>query len=212
MIETLFYIILVILAFIFVVISETIIEDQSTVIGTLLASGYTKNELTRHYMALPIIITFLSAVIGNIAGYTLLPTYFTNLYYGSYCLPPLEVKFIPSAFISTTIVPLIFMIVINYLMLSRKLKMAPIRFLRRDTHKNKVRKHIKLKHGSFFRRFQIRVILQNKGSYFTLFVGIIFCQFYICIWLIMQPTIDKYMEITKDSVKTEYQYVLKASH
>ncbi len=66
MIETLFYIILVILAFIFVVISQTIIEDQSTVIGTLLASGYTKNELTRHYMALPIIITFLSAVIGNI--------------------------------------------------------------------------------------------------------------------------------------------------
>ena len=94
MIEILFYIILVILAFIFVVISETIIEDQSTVIGTLLASGYTKNELTRHYMALPIIITFLSAVIGNIAGYTLLPTYFTNLYYGSYCLPPLEVNFL----------------------------------------------------------------------------------------------------------------------
>ena len=210
MIETLFYIILVILAFIFVVISETIIEDQSTVIGTLLASGYTKNELTRHYMALPIIITFLSAVIGNIAGYTLLPTYFTNLYYGSYCLPPLEVKFIPSAFISTTIVPLIFMIVINYLMLSRKLKMAPIRFLRRDTHKNKVRKHIKLKHGSFFRRFQIRVILQNKGSYFTLFVGIIFASFIFVFGLIMQPTIDKYMEITKDSVKTEYQYVLKA--
>ncbi len=26
----------------------------------------------------------------------------------------------------------------------------------------------------------------------------------------MQPTIDKYMEITKDSVKTEYQYILKA--
>lgn len=209
MIETLFYIILVILAFIFVVISETIIEEQSTVIGTLLASGYTKNELTRHYMALPIIITFLSAVIGNIAGYTLLPSYFTDLYYGSYCLPKLEVEFIPYAFISTTIVPIIFMLVINYFMLNRKLKIAPIRFLRRDTHKNRVKKHMNLKHGSFFRRFQIRVILQNKGSYLTLFIGIIFASFIFVFGLIMQPTIDKYMEITEDGVKAEYQYVLK---
>lgn len=150
MIKTLFYIILVILAFIFVVISETIIEDQSTVIGTLLASGYTKNELTRHYMALPIIITFLSSIIGNIVGYMILPSFFKDLYYGSYCLPPLEVKFIPSSFISTTIIPLIFMLVINYLMLSKTLNITPIRFLRRDIHKNKVRRHIRLKQGSFF--------------------------------------------------------------
>ena len=47
MIKALLYIILVILAFIFVVISETIIDEESTVIGTLLASGYTKNELIR---------------------------------------------------------------------------------------------------------------------------------------------------------------------
>lgn len=210
MIKTLFYIILVILAFIFVVISETIIEDQSTVIGTLLASGYTKNELTRHYMALPIIITFLSSIIGNIVGYMILPSFFKDLYYGSYCLPPLEVKFIPSSFISTTIIPLIFMLVINYLMLSKTLNITPIRFLRRDIHKNKVRRHIRLKQGSFFRRFQIRVILQNKGSYLILFVGIIFASFIFIFGFIMQPTIDKYMEITKDSVKSEYQYVLKA--
>ena len=90
-------------------------------------------------------------------------------------------------------------------MLRHKLNISPIRFLRRDTHKNRIKQHIKLKHGSFFRRFQIRVILQNKGSYFTLFVGIIFASFIFVFGLIMQPTIDKYMEITKDSVKTEYQ-------
>ena len=210
MIKALLYVILVILAFIFVVISETIIDEESTVIGTLLASGYTKNELIRHYMVLPIIITIVSCIIGNIVGYLVFPPYFKDMYYGSYCLPPLKVQFIPEAFVTTTIIPLVFMLVINYLMLRHKLNISPIRFLRRDTHKNKVRKHINLKHGSFFRRFQIRVILQNKGSYFTLFVGIIFASFIFVFGLIMQPTIDKYMEITKDSVKTEYQYVLKA--
>ena len=209
MIKALLYIILVILAFIFVVISETIIDEESTVIGTLLASGYTKNELIRHYMVLPIIITIVSCIIGNIVGYLVFPPYFKDMYYGSYSLPPLKVQFIPEAFITTTIIPLVFMLVINYLMLRHKLNISPIRFLRRDTHKNRIKQHIKLKHGSFFRRFQIRVILQNKGSYFTLFIGILFASFILMFGIVMGPCIDNYLQNSEDSVKADYQYVLK---
>ena len=209
MIKALLYIILVILAFIFVVISETIIDEESTVIGTLLASGYTKNELIRHYMVLPIIITIVSCIIGNIVGYLVFPPYFKDMYYASYCLPPLKVQFIPEAFITTTIIPLVFMLVINYLMLRHKLNISPIRFLRRDTHKNRIKQHIKLKHGSFFRRFQIRVILQNKGSYFTLFIGILFASFILMFGIVMGPCIDNYLQNSEDSVKADYQYVLK---
>lgn len=209
MIKALLYIILVILAFIFVVISETIIDEESTVIGTLLASGYTKNELIRHYMVLPIIITIVSCIIGNIVGYLVFPPYFKDMYYGSYCLPPLKVQFIPEAFVATTIIPLVFMLVINYLMLRHKLNISPIRFLRRDTHKNRIKQHIKLKHGSFFRRFQIRVILQNKGSYFTLFIGILFASFILMFGIVMGPCIDNYLQNSEDSVKADYQYVLK---
>ena len=209
MIKALLYIILVILAFIFVVISETIIDEESTVIGTLLASGYTKNELIRHYMVLPIIITIVSCIIGNIVGYLVFPPYFKDMYYGSYSLPPLKVQFIPEAFVTTTIIPLVFMLVINYLMLRHKLNISPIRFLRRDTHKNRIKQHIKLKHGSFFRRFQIRVILQNKGSYFTLFIGILFASFILMFGIVMGPCIDNYLQNSEDSVKADYQYVLK---
>lgn len=209
MIKALLYIILVILAFIFVVISETIIDEESTVIGTLLASGYTKNELIRHYMVLPIIITIVSCIIGNIVGYLVFPPYFKDMYYGSYCLPPLKVQFIPEAFVTTTIIPLVFMLVINYLMLRHKLNISPVRFLRRDTHKNRIKQHIKLKHGSFFRRFQIRVILQNKGSYFTLFIGILFASFILMFGIVMGPCIDNYLQNSEDSVKADYQYVLK---
>ena len=209
MIKALLYVILVILAFIFVVISETIIDEESTVIGTLLASGYTKNELIRHYMVLPIIITIVSCIIGNIVGYLVFPPYFKDMYYGSYCLPPLKVQFIPEAFVTTTIIPLVFMLVINYLMLRHKLNISPIRFLRRDTHKNRIKQHIKLKHGSFFRRFQIRVILQNKGSYFTLFIGILFASFILMFGIVMGPCIDNYLQNSEDSIKADYQYVLK---
>ena len=91
MIQTLLYIMVVILAFIFVVISQTIIEEQAPVIGTLLSNGYTKREIVHHYMMLPMLISLTASLIGNIIGYTLFPPVFSNMYNNSYCLPPLDV-------------------------------------------------------------------------------------------------------------------------
>lgn len=64
MIQTLLYIMVVILAFIFVVISQTIIEEQAPVIGTLLSNGNTKREIVHHYMLLPMIITIIALLLG----------------------------------------------------------------------------------------------------------------------------------------------------
>ena len=38
--------------------------------------GYTKGELIRHYLSMPVIVTFLAAVVGNIpVSYTHLDVY-----------------------------------------------------------------------------------------------------------------------------------------
>ena len=66
----LLYIVIVIFAFVFAVTISNTISREATVIGTLRASGYTRRELIRHYMAMPLIITLISALIGNILGYT----------------------------------------------------------------------------------------------------------------------------------------------
>lgn len=210
MIQTLLYIILVILAFIFVVISQAIIEEQSTVIGTLLASGYTKYELIAHYMILPACIIFISSIIGNILGYTLFPPLFSMMYYGSYCLPPFEIRFIPEAFLSTTVIPFIFMMSIQYLKLLHIMRISPLRFLRRDLRKQRKSRYIHLKNSAFFQRFRIRVILQNKGSYITLFLGIMFASFLFLFGMVMTPTLHHYIQESEKSVKAEYQYILKA--
>lgn len=209
MMNMLFYIILVILAFIFVVISQAIIEDQATVIGTLLANGYTKYELIHHYLAVPMIIVVISAVIGNILGYTLMPSFFSTMYYGSYSLPPLELKFVYEAFINTTIIPVIIILVVNYIMLWRKLNISPLKFLRRDLHKNKKRHYIHLKQASFLKRYRQRVIIQNKGSYLVLMIGIVFASFLLTFGFCITPSINNYLDNMKDSVKSNYQYILK---
>lgn len=209
MMKMLFYIILVILAFIFVVISQAIIEEQAEVIGTLLANGYTKQELIVHYLTVPMIIVVISGVIGNILGYTLMPNYFSKMYYNSYCLPPLQLKFILEAFLNTTLIPFIVILVVNYLILWHKLNISPLRFLRRNLHKNKRSHYIHLKQISFIKRYRQRVILQNKGSYVILMVGIIFASFLLTFGLCLLPSIDNYLDNMKDSTKANYQYILK---
>ena len=209
MIQTLLYIMLVILAFVFVVISQTVIEDESTVIGTLMASGYSKKELVTHYMVLPIFIIVISAIIGNIFGYTIMPPMFEKMYYGSYSLPPLQLHLNVEALLLTTIIPMLLMIIIQWCMLSHKLNISPLRFLRKDIHKTKKRRYIHLRSGAFMKRFRIRIILQNKGSYLTLFFGILFASFIFMFGVIMQPSLGRYIENLENDVKAEYQYILK---
>lgn len=210
MVQTLLYIILMILAFIFVVISQTMIEEQASVIGTLLASGYTRRELLQHYMMLPTILIIVSAGIGNLIGYTLFPNLFTDMYYSNYCLPPLSIQPVSEALLSTTVMPFIFMMLILYVLLERRLRLSPLRFLRKDLRRHRQRRYIPLHGSSFFQRFRIRIILQNKGSYLVLFLGIIFASFLLMFALILTPSMEQYIRNLEADSRCDYQYLLKA--
>lgn len=210
MVQTLLYIILMILAFVFVVISQTMIEEQASVIGTLLASGYTRRELLQHYMMLPTILIIISAGIGNLIGYTLFPNLFTDMYYSNYCLPPLSIQPVWEALLSTTVMPFIFMMLILYVLLKRRLRLSPLRFLRKDLRRHRQRRYIPLHGSSFFQRFRIRIILQNKGSYLVLFLGIIFASFLLMFALILTPSMEQYIRNLEADTRCDYQYLLKA--
>lgn len=210
MVQTLLYIILMILAFIFVVISQTMIEEQASVIGTQLASGYTRRELLQHYMMLPTILIIVSAGIGNLIGYTLFPNLFTGMYYSNYCLPPLSIHPVWEALLSTTVMPFIFMMLILYVLLKRRLRLSPLRFLRKDLRRHRQRRCIPLHGSSFFQRFRIRIILQNKGSYLVLFLGIIFASFLLMFALILTPSMEQYIRNLEADTRCDYQYLLKA--
>ena len=82
----LLYIIMVIMAFVFGITISNTIRKEAGVIGTLRASGYTRQELILHYMTLPVLVTFVGALIGNILGYTVLKDVCADMYYGSYSL------------------------------------------------------------------------------------------------------------------------------
>jgi len=204
------YVIIIVLAFVFgVTISNTIIRE-STVIGTLRATGYTRGELLRHYMTMPLMVTVVSAILGNILGYTVMKGLNAALYYNSYSLTAYETRISAGAFIETTVVPLVLMIVINWLVLSRKLRLSPLKFLRHDLTKGKNKGTIKLdKKIPFFTRFRLRIVFQNIGNYVLLLAGIFFANFLLLFGLMFPSVLANYMEALPESMFCNYQYVLQ---
>ena len=203
------YILVMIIAFVFAILTNNNIESEAAIIGTLRASGYKKSEIVWHYLSPTIIIAILSSVVGNALGYTVMIKPFEDLYYGTYSLAPIDIKFNIEAFVTTTILPIIIMIVINWWMLYSKLSLSPLKFLRKDLHKKKQKKARKLPDFNFLTRFRLRVLMQNKVSYLILFVGIFISSFLLMFGMGLDPLIDNYVEEIDDSITYEYQYVLK---
>ncbi len=210
MIAVLFYIIIGIIALVFAVTISSILTREASVIGTLLASGYTKGELIRHYMTLPLIITLISAILGNILGYTYFKGVMADLYYGSYSLPTYETIWNGNAFFMTTVIPFLMMLVINYGTLRYTMTLPPLNFLRGDLSHRKHRFALPLpKRLPFFMRFHIRVILQNLGNYIILFVGICFANLLLLFGMGLPEILSNYTETVQNSMICDYQYILE---
>lgn len=209
MVMVLLYIVIIIMAFIFAVTSISTIEKESTVIGTLRASGYTRKELVIHYMELPMIIMFIGAIIGNILGYTIFKDIVAAIYYNSYSLTVYTTIWSPYAFVMTTIIPCVLMFVINLFMLTKMLKLSPLKFIRRDLKKRKNRKAVKLPEWKFFTRFRTRIIFQNISSYIIMLIGIAFSSIMLLFGLVMQPVLNDYKKTIIDNMPCKYQYILK---
>lgn len=206
---TLLYIVVVIMAFVFAVTTINTITKESQVIGTLRASGYTRGELLRHYMTLPTLVGLLACIVGNILGYTCLKSVGESAYYGSYSLTTYVTRFDLSAFINTTVIPFVLLVIVNAIIISSKLRISPLRFIRRDLSRSKRKKAVKLPHFKFMNRFRIRIIFQNMSSYLTLFVGICFADVLLLFGMMMSPLLSHYQDEIVNNLIADYRYILR---
>lgn len=209
MMIVLLYVLIVIMAFVFAVTTNNTIVKEANVIGTLRASGYTRGELLRHYILLPIIVTIFGALVGNILGYTVFKDIFVATYYGSYSLPTYHTLWNADAFLLTTVVPVIIMLVINIVIIGCRLKLSPLKFLRRDLSGKQKKKAMRLPAFEFFNRFRLRIIIQNMPNYITLFIGILFANVLLLFGIMLGPMLTHYQNEITDKLIAKHQYVLK---
>ena len=210
MILAFLYIVIVILAFVFSITISNNITREANVIGTLRASGYSRGEMVRHYRIMPMLVLLVAAVVGNVLGYTWLEQIFANQYLASYGLTTYEVLLNPQAFVLTTVIPLILLFIINFVMLTVKMRISPLQFIRRDLSKRKKKKAFRLNTKiPIMRRFQMRVIFQNFPNHVMIFFGVFFANFILMFGMILQPMLVHYQNTITDNVLSAYQYILK---
>ena len=209
MMTVLLYIIIGILAFVFAITTKNTIESEAPMIGTLRAMGYTKKEMLVQYMTLPILVSLGACIVGNILGYTIFKNVCAGMYYGSYSLPTYVTVWNAKAFLLTTVVPVLIMIVVNYGILRSKLKLPPLKFLRRDLSRKKQKRALRLSSRiNIFSRFRLRVIFQNFSNYIVLFVGIVFANLLLFFGLLLPSVLDHYQTDIQNNMLAKYQYML----
>ncbi|XVG96136.1 FtsX-like permease family protein [Eubacteriales bacterium KG127] len=199
----------ILIAFIFAVDSSNKIDEESEIIGTLLSTGYRKSEIMIYYMALPALVTFCAAILGNILGYTLLIKPYASVYYNTFNLPKFSPLFNSNAFILTTIFPIFIVLLINFLYIYKSLRHSPLAFLNR-TRSNKKRKNITLsKNRGFETRFRLRIMISSAGDYFVMAIGIFVISLLLYYAFATSPTFDKFSKISSEGLVSRYQYILK---
>ena len=209
---TLLDIIIVIMAFVFVVLTDATIEEESAIIGTLLASGYRKREIVLHYLALPAVVGILASILGCALGVAVFTEPMRNLYYGSYSLPPFHVYWSWEIFVMCAVVPAAALILITLVGLLRKIGKTPLQFLRHEASgKAGTKRGLQLpERMGFVSRFRLRVFLRNLGNFATLFVGIAFASLLLLFGLAILPTMTHYADNLETSLVAAHQYALKA--
>ena len=201
---TLLYIIIVIMAFVFVVLTNATIEQESAIIGTLLASGYRRSEIVLHYLALPAIVGILAAGLGTALGVAFFTEPMRQLYYGSYSLPPFQVFWDWGIFLKCAVVPAAALIIITLVGLLRKMGKTPLQFLRHEAAgKSGTKRGVRLPE-------RLRIFLRNLGNFATLFVGIAFASLLLLFGLAILPTMTHYADNLETSLVAEHTYTLKA--
>ena len=205
-------VLIIVLAFIFAITESNTIAREAPVIGTLRASGYTRRELTVNYMMAPLIVTIAGAVMGNILGYSYFKKVVVAMYYNSYSLPKYETVWTPDAFVKTTVIPVILMLVINFIIIRRKMRFSPLKFLRGDLKNSRRRKAVRLPDISFIRRFRLRIFLQNLPGYLMLFIGIGFVMIMLAMAVGMPNTLSYYQAHAGEMMLADHQVILTSDH
>lgn len=204
------YIVVAIIAFIMAITTNNTIAKESTVIGTLRASGYTRGEIIRHYLAMPMLVIVVSAIIGNIIGYTIFEDVAKNIYYDSYSIPVYVTNPSVEAFVKTTIIPVVIMFIINFAILAHKLKLSPLRFIRRDLKTKQRKKALKLNTKiGIMHRFRIRIILQNMPNYVMIVIGIFLANMIFLLGMGFPEILDRNTKNVSENIICDYQYILK---
>ena len=185
------------------------IEQEAGIIGTLYAMGVKRNELLRHYLVLPIVITLIAGIIGTVLGYSEFGAMSQmEECYNYFSIPELGTIYEPYLLIYGIVMPPVVAVLTNFLVIRKKLE-RPALSLIRNEQKNGKMQNIKLNSRNFVHIFQIRQLLREKRSAFTMFFGMFISLLAVMLSLNCYVLCEHIKTENSEDTKFAYMYTCK---
>lgn len=202
-------ILLVLLTYVISVFVVHSIEEESAIIGTLYALGIRRGELVRHYMLLPVLITFMSGAIGTALGYSPIGVpWQTADCYAYYSMPDIDIVVKLWLVLYGVALPPLVAAAVNGLVIRKKLSVPALRLMRQEQRVTHVRGG-NLGHLGFIARFQLRQLRYEARSAVAICLGMLVTL------VLLMIGIDCYVmceHIRTDNIadtRFEYMYLYK---
>ncbi|ARI77137.1 ABC transporter permease [Halobacillus mangrovi] len=186
-------------------------DMQRKEIGTLMALGYRKRELMRHYLGYAWVTGLTGTILGILAGGGLsIPL--SNLYANYFNLPQISMfDFDPWVLVIGFLIPITLILTLTAFVISRALKTDPLALLRPKEMATGKKSWIEripwFNKGGFNRRFRLRLMVRSKARSLYIFLGVMFSTVLLLFGLITFNSMERLVETTYKEVQT-YEYAV----
>ncbi len=186
------------------------IDQESSVIGALYSMGVKRRTLILSYVAVPVIVTFVSGVIGTlIAVFTPagIPAQLADTL-GYFSVPAIEVEVTPFIIVYGLVIPPVTAFIVNVLVIRKRLKKTPLALLRNE--QKAVRgKEIKIRGLKFIPMFRIRQMFREIRAGLTVIFGMFMSLLVALMALNTFVYCNKVKAYNVDQTHYEYMYNYK---
>ncbi len=186
------------------------IDQESSVIGALYSMGVKRRTLTLSYVAVPVIVTFVSGVIGTLIAVLTpagIPAQMADSL-GYFSMPEMEVEVTPFILIYGLVVPPVTALIVNILVVRNRLKKTPLALLRNE--QKVVRgKDIKIRGLKFISMFRLRQIMREMRAGITVILGLLMSLLVALMAVNTSVYCSKVKDYYISQTKYEYMYNYK---
>ncbi|WP_312612610.1 ABC transporter permease [Oscillibacter sp.] len=189
------------------------IKSESVLIGIFYAQGYRKQELRRHYLMFPLLVSVIGAAVGSILGIFLTDVMF-NFMATAFPMPVHETIYNNWLIVFAVLLPIIVLCGVTWVIIGRILKTSPAILMKGGESKSKanfIEKNLRLDRLKFNRKFQIREQARSLSRSFFLLFGVVVATMLILYGFTMKSSVDYMLnEGVKEMYNLNYEYVFKS--
>lgn len=205
-------VVFVIIAFLYMIFTKQTMDQECSVLGTLLALGIKKRDILFSYMLPPCLVTLAGSLLGCVLGAKVLYQLPVRSLESYYSIPKSRLNLDNKTLLAAIFVPLILIIVINVVGIVRKLVIKPLKLIKKDIGSKRSSDHSRFNAFSFDFRFKVRVFTQSFGAYLLLLVGVFLGGWLMMFGIGMSSSFDSYIKDQDTKAVSEYQYMVSGQY